>query len=57
VGPPSAALVRDLWLVVSEEQKDLARVRAVVDFVVEQVAGAQDVLMGRVKSGARRRGA
>jgi DNA-binding transcriptional LysR family regulator len=56
VGAPSAALVRDLWLVVSEEQKDLARVRAVVDFVVEQVASAEDVLLGRVKPGARRRG-
>jgi DNA-binding transcriptional LysR family regulator len=56
VGAPSAALVRDLWLVVSEEQKDLARVRAVVDFVTEQVDWAKDVLMGRVKAAGRRRG-
>jgi len=56
VGAPSAALVRDLWLVVSEEQKDLARVRAVVDFVIEQVEGAKDVLMGRVKAAGRRKG-
>jgi len=56
VGAASTTLVRDLWLVVNDEQKDLARVRAFVDFIVEQVAGAQDVLMGRVKVGARRRG-
>ncbi len=54
VGSPEFALVRDLWLVLHAELQAQARVRAVADYVIDQVANAQDVLLGRPKREPRR---
>jgi DNA-binding transcriptional LysR family regulator len=47
VGGPEPDLVRDLWLVLHAELQTQARVRAVADHVIHEVAKAQDVLLGR----------
>jgi DNA-binding transcriptional LysR family regulator len=47
VGGSEPPLVRDLWLVVHAELRAQARVRAVVDFIVDEARKARDVLLGR----------
>jgi DNA-binding transcriptional LysR family regulator len=47
VGGSEPLLVRDLWLVVHAELRTQARVRAVVDFVVDEAHKARDFLLGR----------
>jgi DNA-binding transcriptional LysR family regulator len=54
VGGPEPDLVRDLWLVLHSELQTQARVRAVADYVIGEVAKGQDVLLGRLKRGARK---
>ncbi len=57
VGAPGPVLLRDLWLVVHAELQTQARVRAVVDYLVDEVGKAQDALLGEPTSErARRRG-
>jgi hypothetical protein len=40
-------VTRDLWLVLHAELQHQARVRAVTEFVVREVAGAKPALAGR----------
>ena len=55
VGGSEPLLVRDLWLVVHAELRTQARVRAVVDFVVDEAHKARDVLLGRPNPRAAQR--
>jgi DNA-binding transcriptional LysR family regulator len=45
--PPSRVVRRSLWLVVHEDLRHLARVRALSDFLVRQLAAAKAALAGR----------
>ena len=54
VGSPEFTLVRDLWLVLHAELQTQARVRAVADYVIDEVAKAQEVLLGRPKREPRK---
>jgi DNA-binding transcriptional LysR family regulator len=44
--PDLVGLERSLWLVTHQDLKALARIRAVTDFMVEQVKGARQAFMG-----------
>ena len=54
VSVPEFALVRDLWLVLHAELQTQARVRAVADYVIDEVAKAKEILLGRPKREPRR---
>ena len=45
--PASRVVVRSLWLVVHQDLRPLARVRALSDFLVQQLAAARSALAGR----------
>ncbi|MFL4992753.1 MAG: LysR substrate-binding domain-containing protein, partial [Microvirga sp.] len=43
--PEVVRLKRTWWLLIHEDQKDLARVRLVVDFLVREFSGSADILL------------
>lgn len=45
--PDDVGLVRSLWLVTHQDLKSLARIRAVTDFMVEEVKSARTVFLGQ----------
>lgn len=45
--PPERVFTREIWLLVHEELKDQARIRAVTDFVTREVKEEKSVLLGR----------
>ena len=43
--PESISLTRSFWLIVHSDMKDLARVRTVCDFIVNEVRAAHDLFL------------
>lgn len=44
--PASVSITRSFWLLVHADLKDVARVRAAVDFIVREVKASKELLMG-----------
>ena len=44
--PETVSITRSFWLLVHADLKDVARVRAIVDFVVREVKASRGLLMG-----------
>ncbi len=47
--PEAVQITRSFWLLVHADLKDVARVRAIVDFVVREAKAARSLLMGEAK--------
>jgi DNA-binding transcriptional LysR family regulator len=52
--PESVSITRSFWLLVHADLKDVARVRAVVDFVVRESKANRALLMGELMAGSTR---
>lgn len=51
--PESVSITRSFWLLVHADLKDVARVRAVVDFIVREAKAHRALLMGELRVQAR----
>jgi hypothetical protein len=51
--PESVSITRSFWLLVHADLKDVARVRAVVDFIVREAKAHRALLMGEPRLEAR----
>jgi hypothetical protein len=43
--PQAVAIIRSFWLIVHADLKDVARIRATMDFVVREVRAARALFM------------
>ncbi len=51
--PETISITRSFWLLVHADLKDVARVRAIVDFIVREAKAARPSLMGEPRSELR----
>jgi hypothetical protein len=48
--PETVSITRSFWLLVHADLKDVARVRAIVDFVVREAKASRALLMGEQRA-------
>jgi hypothetical protein len=51
--PETVQITRSFWLLVHADLKDVARVRAIVDFVVREAKASRALLMGEPRQESR----